>query len=123
MIHSDNTKRCEDLLSINKEEDSDYDALLVDAKKSFDEKSAICDEIQSQIVDLNSQVTEHQTDISNAEAAKAAKEATLEASKPACQWVESAFASRRDKRAAELSGLQDAKSYLSGQAPSAAAVP
>jgi len=123
MIHSDNTKRCEDLLSINKDEDSDYDALLVDAKKSFDEKSAICDEIQSQIVDLNSQVTEHQTDISNTEAAKAAKEATLEASKPACQWVESAFASRRDKRAAELSGLQDAKSYLSGQAPSAAAVP
>merc|ERR1719265_104279 len=46
------------------------------------------------------------------------KEEELKAMKPNCDWIMKAFETRREKRKAEMEGLLQAKSYLSGAAPS-----
>ena len=114
MIYEDNSKRCQDLLSINKQEDGDYDALLADLHTAYEEKTAICDDIEGQIVDLTGQITEHQSQLSATEASKESKQKSLDSMSPGCEWVSTTFDSRRTKRAAELAALQDAKTYLAG---------
>merc|ERR1719305_1744495 len=47
-----------------------------------------------------------------------AKEEELKDMKPNCDWIMKAFETRREKRKAEMQGLLQAKSYLSGAAPS-----
>merc|ERR1719261_1786163 len=47
-----------------------------------------------------------------------AKEEELQEMKPNCDWIMKAFETRREKRKAEMEGLLQAKSYLSGAAPS-----
>merc|ERR1719261_289117 len=47
-----------------------------------------------------------------------AKEEELADMKPNCDWIMKAFETRREKRKAEMEGLLQAKSYLSGAAPS-----
>jgi hypothetical protein len=114
MIYEDNAKRCEDLIRINKQEDGDYDALVADAHIAYEEKTAVCDDIEGQIVDLTGEIADHQNQMSATEASKASKQKSLDSLKPGCEWVETTFSSRRTKRAAELAALQDAKSYLAG---------
>merc|ERR1719152_712915 len=46
-----------------------------------------------------------------------AKEEELQDMKPNCDWIMKAFETRREKRKAEMEGLLQAKSYLSGAAP------
>merc|ERR1719261_1870425 len=46
------------------------------------------------------------------------KEEELADMKPNCDWIMKAFETRREKRKAEMEGLLQAKSYLSGAAPS-----
>merc|ERR1719305_507969 len=46
-----------------------------------------------------------------------AKEEELKEMKSNCDWIMKAFETRREKRKAELEGLLQAKSYLSGAAP------
>merc|ERR1719261_535959 len=48
-----------------------------------------------------------------------AKEEELKEMKPNCDWIMKAFETRREKRKAEMEGLLQAKSYLSGAAPPA----
>jgi hypothetical protein len=114
MIETDNTKRCEQLVAINHEEDVDHDALVRDSQTSLMEKSSVCDNIQKQIVDLQGQVNAGQQQANQVAAEKAAKETTLESLNPRCTWVLTSFDSRKSKRAAEIQGLRNAKSYLSG---------
>merc|ERR1719261_2383557 len=45
------------------------------------------------------------------------KEEELKEMKPNCDWIMKAFETRQEKRKAELEGLLQAKSYLSGAAP------
>merc|ERR1719326_173923 len=46
-----------------------------------------------------------------------AKKEELAEMKPNCDWILKAFETRREKRKAEMEGLLQAKSYLSGAAP------
>jgi len=114
MIETDNTERCKQLIAINHEEDAGHDALVREAQTSLMETSNVCDNIQKQIVDLRGQINQGEQQASHVAVEKAAKETTLESLRPRCTWVLTSFDSRKEKRAAEVQGLQHAKSYLSG---------
>merc|ERR1719277_877220 len=64
-------------------------------------------QLAEKIADLEEERGLHENDLSS----EVDKEGILNTN---CAWVESHFTSRRDKRKAEIQGLQDAKNFLAG---------
>lgn len=64
--------------------------------------------------DLEGKITDHEGEIANHEEMKGNTRDEREAMKPSCDWVKSKFEPRREKRKAEIEGLQNAKSILAG---------
>jgi len=82
---------------------------LVKTKTALEEEEATLD---AKIADTEGEIDSHKEQLTNT-----ADE--TEALKPSCEWVKSKFEARRTKRKAELEGLQEAKSILSGARPPA----
>merc|ERR1719335_1638607 len=64
--------------------------------------------------DLEGKITDHEGEIANHEEMKGNTRDEREAMKPSCDWVKTKFEPRREKRKAEIEGLQQAKSILAG---------
>jgi len=96
-----------------------------DAQASYEEsRAALKDTLDSQIaskIALEKQLAELEGATVDTEEFKSGKEGDLDAEKKLsdalyndCSWVETHFKSRREKRKAEIAGLQEAKDYLAG---------
>merc|ERR1719310_2679752 len=70
--------------------------------------------LKAEEADLDGKIadTEGQEDV------KENTEKQKDALKPSCEWVKNTFESRRDKRKAEIAGLEEAKALLAGARPS-----
>jgi len=96
-----------------------------DAQASYEtSRAALKDSLDSQIaskIALEKQLAELEGTTVDTEDFKSSKEGDLDAEKKLsdalyndCSWVETHFKSRREKRKAEIAGLQEAKDYLAG---------
>lgn len=69
---------------------------------------------EKELADLKIKINGLEEEKGLKESDKAEEEEEKEALTIDCQWVETHFDSRREKRKAEISGLQEAKNYLAG---------
>jgi len=74
-------------------------------------------ELKGEEADLEGKIADTETGIENHETAKENNADESEAMKPNCEWVKDNFETRRDKRKAEIEGLQEAKALLAGARP------
>jgi len=74
-------------------------------------------ELKGEEADLEGKIADTEIGIENHEKAKGNNADESEAMKPNCDWVKDNFESRRDKRKAEIEGLQEAKALLAGARP------
>merc|ERR1719321_765228 len=74
--------------------------------------------LKAEEADLDGKIADSDSEIEGQEEVKENTEKQKDALKPSCEWVKNTFDSRREKRKAEISGLEEAKALLAGARPS-----
>jgi len=96
---------------------AEYETQRGDAQDALDAKVKTETALKAEEADLDGKIAETEGQISSHEEMKGNTADEKEALKPSCEWVKNSFDSRREKRKAEVEGLQEAKSILAGAPP------
>jgi len=100
---------------IEKDKDIEYNTQKFKAlDKSLTELTSDKGTAQEELAAVKGDKVSEEEFKSDKEADLAAEEEMEQALVSDCSWVQSHFASRRDKRKVEMSGLEEAKGYLAG---------
>lgn len=103
-----------------KEEDAaaqkEYEKLKAESQEALDALLKTETALKSEEADLDDKITDNEGEIANHEDQETNTAKEKKAHKASCDWLDK-FQSRRDKRKAEIEGLQEAKAILSGARP------
>jgi len=96
---------------------AEYEKLKAEAQDGLDKMVATETALKSEEADLDGKIADTDGEIANHKDQKTATQGEKKALAPNCKWVKENFDARREKRKAELAGLQEAKSMLAGARP------
>jgi septal ring factor EnvC (AmiA/AmiB activator) len=114
MIKEDTENEMKTARKDDDEAEAGYLKSLSALKATFRADEASKVELEKELSDTEQAIADIE-EAKGASAADLAEEEKLEASiNKDCAWVESHFDSRREKRKAEIEGLQEAKNFLAG---------
>jgi chromosome segregation ATPase len=100
-----------------KEDASDqaaYEKINGELTNTLSAQKASENTLNGEAADRSDKIADAEGEIANHAEMKANTRDQREAMKPSCDWVKTKFDSRREKRQAEIGGLQEAKSILAG---------
>merc|ERR1719387_2346720 len=114
MIKEDMQNGIETLRKDDAEAQQQYEEDMAAMKETLDAQEATQVTLQKKIAELDGKILEKTTFIDKTKKAQELNEKTAATLETDCAWVETHFDSRREKRAKEIAGLQEAKSILAG---------
>merc|ERR1719311_1701364 len=114
MLKEDLEKEVKVARAVEAEAQAEYKKQNGEAQKTLDAEKDAENTLNGEQADLEGKIVDTQADIDNHNEDKLNTIDEKDAMKPSCQWVEDHFEPRREKRKAEIQGLQDAKAALAG---------
>jgi len=97
--------------------EAEYDKQMGEMRDGMDAMKKTETELKGEEADLEGKIADTEEGIENHEKQKENNADESEAMKPNCDWVKDKFEPRREKRKAEIEGLQKAKAILAGARP------
>jgi hypothetical protein len=97
--------------------EAEYDKLRGEAQESVDALTKKETALKSEEADLDGKIADSDGEIEGHKEIQENTKKQQDALKPSCEWVKNTFESRRDKRKAEIAGLEEAKAVLAGARP------
>jgi hypothetical protein len=97
--------------------EAEYDKQNGELRDTMDAMKKTVTALKAEEADLDGKIADTDAEIDNHKEQSENTDAESEALKPSCDWVKETFDSRREKRKAELDGLQEAKAILAGARP------
>jgi len=117
MLKEDLEKEIKTAREENAAAEAEYDKQRGEMDEAMDAMKKTETELKGEEADLEGKIADTEEAIENHEKQKENNADEKEAMKPNCDWVKDKFEARRDKRKAEIEGLQKAKAILAGARP------
>jgi chromosome segregation ATPase len=97
--------------------EAEYDKMMGEAREGMDALKEKETTLKGEKAELDAKIADTDSEIEGQEEVKDNTEKQKDALKPSCEWVKNTFDSRREKRKAEIAGLEEAKALLAGARP------
>merc|ERR1719235_2079637 len=117
MLKEDLEKEIDTARKEEAEAQAEYEKLRGEAQDGVDAMTKKETALKAEEADLDGKIAETESNIANQEEISENVAKQKEALKPSCEWVKNTFDSRREKRKAEIAGLEEAKALLAGARP------